>query len=59
MRKFLTFNSICPSNYDCEEERDKLDELIHLEEQQGLHNLRVGAQHEGTSRDPSSMSAAM
>ena len=35
------FNSIRPNTYDCEEERDKLDELIHLEDQQGLHSLKI------------------
>ena len=31
------FDNIRPSNFDVEEERDKLNEVIHLEEQGGLH----------------------
>ena len=30
------FDNIRPSNYDCDEERDKLNEIIHLEEQDTL-----------------------
>ena len=35
------FDKIRPSKYDVEEERDKLNEIIHLEEQGGLHWVTI------------------